>query len=199
MAKGADRRLVAHVALGANLNSGAQTPENTLKTAIAEIDALSGVEVGKVSAFYRTPAFPSGSGPDYVNACIEVEISMQPPAFLALLNDIEAHHGRVRTSRWAGRTLDLDLISVGAMILPNETVYSQWLELPLDSQMEVAPDTLILPHPRVQDRAFVLIPLMDIAPDWVHPRLNKTVKEMCAALPKSDRDAVCRLESAKNL
>jgi 2-amino-4-hydroxy-6-hydroxymethyldihydropteridine diphosphokinase len=67
------------------------------------------------------------------------------------------------------------------------------MELPADAQATQVPDGLILPHPRLQDRAFVLVPLADVAPDWCHPVLGRTVREMLAALPEADRRAVKRL------
>jgi 2-amino-4-hydroxy-6-hydroxymethyldihydropteridine diphosphokinase len=68
--------------------------------------------------------------------------------------------------------------------------YSKWRDKPLAQQMEQAPQELILPHPRMQDRAFVLGPLMDIAPDWRHPVSGRTVREMFASLPAGDREAL---------
>ena len=73
---------------------------------------------------------------------------------------------------------------------PNINEFSYWSELPLERQLKEAPDTLILPHPRLHQRAFVLGPLMDIAPDWVHPVLQLSVKEMYAQLSPKEREEI---------
>ena len=86
--------------------------------------------------------------------------------------------------------LDLDLIAWGQAVLPDPATQRRWMELAPDRQTVETPDQLILPHPRLQDRAFVLVPLAEVAPDWRHPVLGLTVTEMCAALPAKDRDEV---------
>ncbi len=148
-----------------------------------------------VSRLYRTPCFPPGAGPDYVNAAFAADVppAMTPFEVLALLHEVEAEMGRTRDTRWGMRTLDLDLIAIGDAILPDAETQDHWRALQPETQRIAAPDRLILPHPRVQDRAFVLVPLADVAPDWCHPRLNLTVAQMLAALPAQDRDEVVPL------
>ena len=116
--------------------------------------------------------------------------SLGPVDVLAHFHRVEAQFGRARDKRWGGRTLDIDLLAIGNAVLPDAATYATWRDLPLDQQSQRAPDQLILPHPRLQDRAFVLVPLMDVAPDWRHPVIGLTVRDMCAALPAADRDAV---------
>jgi 2-amino-4-hydroxy-6-hydroxymethyldihydropteridine diphosphokinase len=106
------------------------------------------------------------------------------------LHDIETRFGRRRAQRWGMRTLDIDLLAMGDSVLPDADTQDRWRNLPPDAQIGATPGELILPHPRLQDRAFVLVPLADVAPDWVHPRLGLTVRDMLAALPQADRDAV---------
>ena len=113
-----------------------------------------------------------------------------PASLLRALHAVEAAFGRSRDQRWGQRTLDLDLLAADDVILPDLATYREWRKLAPDSQKELAPDTLILPHPRLQDRAFVLVPLADIVPDWCHPVTGLTVTEMVSNLPESDVAAV---------
>jgi 2-amino-4-hydroxy-6-hydroxymethyldihydropteridine diphosphokinase len=90
--------------------------------------------------------------------------------------------GRKRRERWGPRIIDLDLVAAGFAILPDLETYRQWRDLGENEQMRLAPDRMIVPHPRLQDRAFVLLPLLDVAPNWQHPVLGKTVRQMCDEL-----------------
>jgi len=192
------------VALGANLPNDAvapaRQPAETLRAAVADL-AAEGLPALRVSPFYATPCFPAGAGPDYVNAVAELipRPDLSPVDVLAVLHRIEARHGRDRrpgsVPRWSGRTLDLDLLACGQMILPDPETERHWRGLPLSEQTRRAPDRLILPHPRLADRAFVLVPLRDIAPDWRHPATGRSVAELCAALPPEDRAALHPLSS----
>lgn len=118
-----------------------------------------------------------------MNAAIAISGDLPEVEILAILHEVEAEFGRKREQRWGMRTLDLDLICHGERVLPDLEKYESWRRLPPDRQLEMAPDELILPHPRMQDRAFVLVPMADVAPDWLHPVLGKTVRQMLAELP----------------
>jgi 2-amino-4-hydroxy-6-hydroxymethyldihydropteridine diphosphokinase len=181
----------ALVALGGNLPLGDDRPDAVLRAAFDSL-TTEGMRVVSVSRIYRTPAFPAGTGPDYANAAalVEVDALVDPEAVLAALHRIEAAFGRVRGQRWAGRVLDLDLLAIGETILPDPGTQRQWQSLPPQDQAQLAPDRLILPHPRLQDRAFVLVPLADVAPDWRHPLSGLSVDQMLQALPAEDVAAV---------
>lgn len=181
----------ALVAIGANLAFGDILPKATIMAAIGQFSAH-GLVVSKLSNLYQTPCFPVGAGPDYLNAAALVTLRQGQGAddVLTILHTIEAEFGRERISRWAGRTLDLDLLALGDSVLPDRATYLHWQNLPPADQPNQTPDQLILPHPRLADRAFVLVPLNDVAPNWQHPVSGLTVAQMLAALPAADRAGV---------
>lgn len=185
------------VALGANQPFERWTPDQLVPEAARQI-ALEFGGALRLSALYSTPCFPVGAGPDYVNAAALVTVPRPVAADQALqtLHQIEARFGRQRITRWGARTLDIDLLAMGDAVLPDLAEQGRWRTLPPEDQARVAPDRLILPHPRLQDRAFVLVPLADVAPDWRHPVLGLSVAEMLAALPASARAEVVRLNPA---
>jgi 2-amino-4-hydroxy-6-hydroxymethyldihydropteridine diphosphokinase len=130
-----------------------------------------------------------------VNAAVAVRASGSAASLLARLHEIESEFGRERAERWGMRTLDLDLLAFGDQVLPSDTSFSEWAALTPEVQRTRAPDELILPHPRMHERAFVLIPLLDIAPDWVHPVFKQSVREMAAALPDSETSGIIALKT----
>lgn len=136
------------VGLGANLGDTTAT----LDQAEQALAALPATRVVAVSPRYRsTPV--QASGPDFLNAVVELATSLEPAPLLAALHAIEAAHGRQRPYLNAPRTLDLDLLLYG--------------------QRTLSTPALVLPHPRMHERAFVLIPLLDIAPDIAHPACGR--------------------------
>ncbi len=165
----------------------------TLQQALTAM-ADRGLVIRATSRLFSTPCFPPGAGPDYVNAAALVETDKSPEAVLDLLHQVEAEFGRARQQRWGMRTLDLDLVCWDDRVVPDAEMFDHWLNLPPDDQRQAAPDRLILPHPRLQDRAFVLVPMADVAPEWRHPVLGLTVTEMIERLPHGDVAAVTPLE-----
>lgn len=186
-------RMAKHalVAFGANLPFGGNAPGQTIVMAMDSL-CSSDIRVMARSHLYKTPCFPKGAGPDYVNAAALLEVSdgMAPHDLLAHLHDAEARFGRRRDTRWGMRTLDIDLLAMDDLVLPDLAGQARWRGLSPHDQTRLAPDELVLPHPRMQDRAFVLVPLADVAPDWVHPVLQRNVPQMLAALPEQDRTDV---------
>ena len=130
-----------------------------LEAALALFPAV-GLKIKKRSSWWRSAAWPDPNGPEYRNGVALVEASGSPDAVLAALLDIEARLGRERSVRNAPRTLDLDLIAHGRTVL----------EAP----------RLSLPHPRAHQRLFVMGPLAEIAPTWVHPTLGRAAAELAA-------------------
>jgi 2-amino-4-hydroxy-6-hydroxymethyldihydropteridine diphosphokinase len=133
-----------------------------------------------------------GSGPDYVNGAAVLEGMDDPAAVLGLLHVVEAQLGRRRSERWEPRICDLDLIASGARVLPDAATVAAWIAREGEERLAV-PAGLLLPHPRMQERGFVLAPLAEVAPDWRHPLLGLTVREMLAALPAGALDGVERI------
>ncbi|MEM8502839.1 MAG: 2-amino-4-hydroxy-6-hydroxymethyldihydropteridine diphosphokinase [Cyanobacteria bacterium P01_D01_bin.1] len=150
-------KIPAAIALGSNLGDSQQT----LLSAIEVIDNAMHMSVTRRSHFYKTAAVGPPQ-PDYINACITIETDLSPRQLLCELLAIEKQFGRVRKERWGPRSLDLDLL-----------LY--------DGHITDTPG-LTVPHPRLHERPFVLIPLTDIAPNWQHPIFHITVEQCLTKL-----------------
>ncbi|AKU91769.1 2-amino-4-hydroxy-6-hydroxymethyldihydropteridine pyrophosphokinase [Vulgatibacter incomptus] len=162
------RGVLAYVALGSNLGDR----RAMLRAACERIDATRGLRLLRTSQVWETAAVGPPQ-PDYLNAVAEVEACLTPRAHLAALHRIEAALGRVRdpATRWTARTLDLDLLWQGGLALQR--------------------GDLVLPHPRITERSFVLAPLAELAPDLTLE--GRTVREWLEARPEEERAGVRRV------
>lgn len=132
---------IAYIALGSNL----ATPAEQLAEAVNAIRALAGVSILRCSHWYANRAIGPGEQPDYLNGVITVKTSLSSMDLLRELQQIENQQGRVRNERWGPRTLDLDIALYGDIVSDDPV--------------------LTLPHPRLCERDFVVLPLLEIAPD----------------------------------
>ena len=154
------------IALGGNVGD----VRATFNKAISNICGMTQAALLARSSDYATPPWGDEAQPRFINACIEIETSLDPHALLFTLHKVEKKFGRDRASetRWGSRTLDLDLIAHGRLALQTPA--------------------LTLPHPRAHERLFVMGPLAEIAPGWRHPVLGRTATDL-AATASVGRDA----------
>lgn len=176
----------ALLAFGGNVTRRNLTPKRAIELALGALSDA-GIEVRAVSRLYRTPAEPRGSGPPFTNAAAVVRTALGPCALLDALHRIEARLGRVRGRRWQARTLDIDLLGVDELCLPDRETALAWRRLPRSRWLHEAPPELVLPHPRLADRSFVLVPLAEIAPDWRDPLSGCTVRQMRDLRPAAEK------------
>ncbi|OKH55001.1 2-amino-4-hydroxy-6-hydroxymethyldihydropteridine diphosphokinase [Calothrix sp. HK-06] len=141
------------IALGSNIGDS----HTILLGAIDAIAQTPGIRLISQSSLYRTKAVGPPQ-PDYLNGCVLLQVEMIPELLLEILLKIENKFGRLRGERWGPRTLDLDIL--------------------LYSDRIIETPKLQIPHPRMRERAFVLVPLAEIAPDWVDPVSGLTIKEL---------------------
>jgi 2-amino-4-hydroxy-6-hydroxymethyldihydropteridine diphosphokinase len=185
----------ALVAFGANLPAREMTPVEAVMAAMGRLSERVGGPIMR-SRLWRTPAFPEGSGPDFVNAAAAFDWPGTAAELLGILHEIEAEFGRRRDTRWEARIMDLDLLALGDTVLPDAETFLRWQGLAAENAARRTPEQLILPHPRMAERGFVLAPLAEVAPDWRHPVLGSTVTAMRDALPAGALIGVIPLTAA---
>jgi dihydroneopterin aldolase / 2-amino-4-hydroxy-6-hydroxymethyldihydropteridine diphosphokinase len=145
----------AYIALGSNLGER----EASLRKALAAVIQIPGIEIRRISSFMENPAHGSqDDAPDFINAAAEIVTNLPAPVLMKRLLEVEAQMGRERRTKWEPRVIDLDLLLYGRDI--------------------ISTNDLIVPHPFMHERIFVLQPLAEIAPNIVHPTLNATIIQL---------------------
>ena len=157
--------MLAYIGLGSNL----ENPLQQMKTAINDLQSLADINIVSVSSLYQSPPMGPADQPDYINAVLALETSLNPHQLLDALQSVEQLHGRVRKRHWGERTLDLDILLYGDQILDDER--------------------LKIPHPGMHERAFVLYPLAEIAPDIEIPGIG-TLQKILPSCPQGDLQQV---------
>jgi len=160
------------IGLGGNLPSAPFGRPRATCGAALEILEAHGIAVQACSRWFESAPVPMSDQPWFVNGVAAVETSLDAPALVAEVLEIEAELGRRRTVPNAARTIDIDLIAYHDLVLDN-----------------AGPGSVTIPHPRMHERAFVLRPLADIAPDWRHPVSGAALADLLRALPA---DQICR-------
>ncbi len=157
------------IGLGSNLDiSGVGSSKTVLEAAVRQFCGEIGTVVKK-SQWYESEPIPVSDQPWFVNGVIAVESQLKPKGLLRKALEIEAEFGRKRSQANAARTLDVDIIACGQLVC--------------DTEADEDGPAITLPHPRMHNRAFVLLPMADVAPDWHHPVLNESISTLIKALP----------------
>jgi len=157
-----------HVFLGLGTNLG----QRRLNLQRAVVGLAAGMTITAVSPIYETPPWGMTDQPHFLNLCLAARTTLSALALLAFAKNLEAEMGRQPAERWGPRLIDIDLLFYDNLIIDNEHI--------------------TVPHPRLHERTFVLAPLADVAPDFVHPLCGLTVTQMAAAVdigeikPRSD-------------
>ena len=149
------------IGLGTNVPGPWGPPRDTLEKALTILNEAP-LSLIKASTIIKTKPFGPIEQPDFLNAVARIETQLEPQALMARLHEIELMADRRRTVRWGPRTLDLDLLDYDGLVLQGEG----------ESVGHQTP--LVLPHPGIAERTFVLEPIAEIAPDWKHPAFGST-------------------------
>ena len=157
--------MLAYIGLGSNLNN----PKQQIKEALIALDNTQDVKVVALSGLYQSPSVDGSKQPDYLNAVCEVDTHLSALELLYVCQDIETKQHRVREKKWGARTIDLDILTYGVQV--------------------IASKQLVVPHPEIMNRAFVLVPLAEIEPDFKVPVLGS----IQALIDKLDTSTLIKL------
>ncbi len=174
------------LALGSNLPYGDIGPMQVIEDAIIALQDA-GLDQANVSGFYRTEPVPKSDQPDFINCAVTGKISHKALKMLDICQSVEQSFGRDRSTRWGARTLDIDIINYDNQTYPSIEVWRAVAEN-MDANTEMP--KLVLPHPFMHQRAFVLKPLCDLAPGWRHPVYSRTAADLLSQQPEQDRASV---------
>ena len=144
--------------LGSNVGDSKRLLKEAREMIISDIG-----EIIRASGIYQTQAWGVEDQPDYLNQVLEIESGLSPETMLDRINSIEKSLGRIRYQKWHMRSIDIDILYYGDQLIQSER--------------------LIIPHAHIQNRQFVLVPMNEIDPDFMHPLLNKTQKELLETCP----------------
>ena len=158
--------------IGSNLSSKEGGRENNILKAITYLKKLK-LNLIKISSFYETPSYPNNSDPKFINLCIKLESNLKASELLNEIKKIEKKLGRTRIKKNEPRTCDIDIIDFKGEIIKN--------------------DDLEAPHPRLHLRNFVIYPLKEIEPNWLHPVFNKKIDSFFQELVKKSHNEITRL------
>jgi 2-amino-4-hydroxy-6-hydroxymethyldihydropteridine diphosphokinase len=174
--------------LGANLPFGDMKPLQTLKSAALSLEKA-GISIISHSVFFETEPKPKTDQPNFINAVLRGSTRLDALQLLAVCQSIELEFGRERIVRWSARTLDIDILDFDGEIMPSE---AEWRALANgDGAIDIMPD-LVLPHPRLHQRAFMLVPMRELTQDWVHPVLKRTVSDLLMDISPLERATVAQ-------
>jgi len=161
-----------HLNIGSNLSSQHGSRFDNIFIAI-DLLINSKIKIKKISNFYETPSYPNKSDPKFINICIKLESEIKPAHFLNQMMEIEIKLGRKRLKKNEPRTCDIDIIDFNGLIIKN--------------------DQLIIPHPKSHLRNFVIYPLKEIEPNWIHPIFNKKIDSFFLELDKNSHNEITRV------
>jgi len=158
--------------IGSNLPSVKGDRKDNINNAIEHLRNLE-LNIIKISNYYETPSYPNKSDPKFINLCIKLESKLKPFEFLSKIKEIEKKLGRTRLKKNEPRTCDIDIIDYNGTIISNKD--------------------LTIPHPKTHLRNFVIYPLKEIEPNWIHPIFNKKIDSFFIKLDKSSHNEITRL------
>jgi len=191
---------IAFIALGANKTAWqhgkALSPQQTVSSALAAVDDMPDCYVLAASGAYSTPPIGPGRQRPYVNAVAAIETGHDLETFMTILHDVEARFHRQRKRAWQARSLDLDLLDFGAEIAPDRRAWRMAAERPWPNRLALRSSFLktalrpTVPHMRLHSRSFVIWPLVELCPNWVHPVLQTTALSLLRGV---GRGAIRRL------